>query len=81
MNSIGRLIDEGFKNASITNLEGQQLKLGEKPFWVWKACQGSGEKRDLLDNFSSEFKIAKDDAKKELEIIFGILEKNKLVKE
>ncbi len=81
MNSVGKLIDVGFKNASITNLQGQQFKLSEKPFWVWKACQGGNKNKDIVNNFSTEFNVSQGDAKKEIGIIFETLENSKLVSE
>jgi hypothetical protein len=75
----GSLIEEGFKTASVVNPPGQQFKLGEKSFFVWKSIRGQKSNDAIIDCFTQRFNLGRDEAQTEFNAIIEQLQKIKLL--
>ena len=79
MNALGNLIEEGFRTASIVNPNGQQFKLGEKAYCVWKSIREEKPKGRIITQLKEKFNIEDDQVETEYTTIIDQLTKIKLI--
>lgn len=77
--AVGQLVDEGFKKASIVNPAGQQFKLGEQSFFIWKSIRELRSRRVVVEGYVSKFKVTEKVAEDELDMVLKQLKKIGLI--
>jgi hypothetical protein len=78
--SVGRIVEDGVDTASIINSSGVQFKLGKNAVWVWKTCNGTKTRYNLMRGYAKEFNLRQGDVEPAVDAILNNLERISLIR-